>query len=283
MKQKIISIILVIVLLAGLSLLLYPTVSDYFNTVRHRRAIFNYVSATETLDDETYEQILADAEAYNAKLAANPEPLMQMTETQRAEYDSLLNVANDGIMGYISAEKADIYLPIYHGSSDAVMQVGVGHIEGSSLPVGGQSAHTMLSAHRGLPSAKLFTNLDKLQIGDTFTLHVLNEAYTYEVDQILVVEPQEVQDLEIEPGHDYCTLITCTPYGVNSHRMLVRGVRKMIPEIEEKMAIQSGARYIETIVVIGVVEVPVLVITVIVSVAARRRRIRKFNNRGESL
>lgn len=274
MTRRIISIFAVIVLLAGLSLLLYPTVSNYFQTVKHRRAIFNYLSTVETLSDEDYIEILNAAKEYNARLAKQPLSIMGLTDEQYAEYESLLDITGTGLMGYINIPKADVNLPIYHGTSETVLQVGVGHLEGSSLPIGGESVHSMLSGHRGLPSAKLFTNLDKLEEGDRFTLHVLNEFYTYEVYKIDVVDPYELQSLKIENGKDHCTLITCTPYGVNTHRLLVHGKRVYIPVEDEKMSIQSGARAVDTIYVIVVVEVPVLILSVVISASSYRRRLR---------
>lgn len=273
MVRRIVSFIAVLMLLTGLSLLLYPSVSNYVQSVRHRRVIFNYLSSVEMISDEDYSEIFEAAQAYNEKLAKAPIPLLSMDEQQKAEYENVLDITGTGIMGYINIEKVHINLPIYHGSSESVLQVGVGHIEGSSLPVGGESSHCMLSGHRGLPSAELFTHLDKLDLGDTFTLHVLDEYFTYEVSEIEVIEPHEVQGLKIEQGKDICTLITCTPYGVNSHRLLIHGTRIYIPIEEEKLAIQSGARRVDMLYIIAVVEVPVLIFSVIFSVRSRRKRI----------
>ncbi len=278
MKQRIMTCFVILILIAGLSLLLYPSISNYINKVRHRRAVFDYTSEVETLSDEQYRQILEAAMAYNTALAENPVSFMGMSDQQRLDYESQLDITGTGIMGYITIEKADISLPIYHGTSEAVLQVGVGHIEGSSLPVGGESAHCLLSGHRGLPSAMLFTNIDKLDRGDTFALHVLEETFVYEVDDIRVVEPQDVSALGIYPGKDYCTLITCTPYGINSHRLLVRGVRRPLSPIDERMELQSGAKRVNILFVIAAVEVPVLVITLIVMSVSRRRRLSKTTN-----
>lgn len=283
MKRRIISVFAIIMLFAGLSLLLYPTVSDYINRVKHRRAIFNYLGAVEEIDDDEYVRILNRAIAYNDKLAKNQPGLMALSDEEMEEYLSVLDVTGTGIMGYIQIDKADISLPIYHTSTDAVLQTGVGHIEGTSLPIGGESVHSMLSGHRGLPSAKLFTDIDKLKIGDRFTLHVLDEYYTYEVDKIDVVEPQEIQDVRIEQGQDRSTLMTCTPYGVNTHRLLIHGKRVPIPIEEEKMAIQSGARIVNMLYVLAAVEVPTLVIAVVVSTKCRRHKLKtKYQkSRGE--
>lgn len=279
MARRIISFFAVIVLIAGLSLLLYPAVSNYFETVKHRRAIFNYLAAVETISDEDYTEILNAAIEYNKRLAQNPLSIMELTEAQYAEYESLLDITGTGIMGYVRVSKADIYLPVYHGTSESVLQVGAGHIEGSSLPVGGESVHAMLSGHRGLPSAKLFTNLDKLEVGDIFSVTVLNEVYSYEVESIETVLPTEAQSLHIEQGKDKVTLITCTPYGVNSHRLLIHGKRIYLPVSEEKMSVQSGARYIDMIYVILVVEVPVLILSVMISASGYRRRLRSASNK----
>lgn len=285
MKRRIISFFAVIALLAGLSLLLYPTVSDYTQRVRRRRVIFDYLGTVEALDNDEYQRIIDEAIAYNARLVEHPLPLMSLNDAQMEEYMNVLDITGTGIMGYIEVSKANISLPIYHASSEAVLQIGAGHIEGTSLPIGGESVHSMLSGHRGLPSAKLFTDLDKLAIGDRFTIHVLDEYYTYEVDKIEIVEPHEIQSVEIEKGRDYSTLMTCTPYGVNTHRLLIRGKRVIIPIEEEKLAIQSGAQMIDMLYIIAVIETPMAIISVLASVSALRRRRRKQSakdSRGEN-
>lgn len=275
MARRIIKIFAVLMLLAGLSLLLYPTVSNYFQTVKHRRAIFNYLESVEELSDEDYTEILRKAEEYNKRLVTEPLPVMNLTVEQLAEYNSLLDITGTGLMGYIRINKADVYLPVYHGTSESVLQVGAGHIEGTSLPIGGESTHSMISGHRGLPSAMLFTNLDKLQEGDRFTINILYEAYTYEVYEIETVLPEEVHSLGIERGKDRCTLVTCTPYGVNTHRLLIRGRRVTVPVAEEEMLVQSGAKMIDMVYLIAIVDVPVLILTVILSATAYRRRVMK--------
>ena len=229
-KNRITTFVVVIILLAGLSLLLYPTVSDYLQTLAHRRVIAEYLSNIEEMDDTSYDDLLNEALAYNAELAENYRTLLLLSTEKKEQYESLLDVTGTGMMGYIQIPSIDVSLPIYHGTSDEALRVGIGHLEGSSLPVGGETSHTLLSGHRGLPSATLFTHLDKLQEGDTFTLRILREVYTYEVDKIDVVVPGELGSLKMETGQDYCTLITCTPYGVNSHRLLVRGHRIEIEE-----------------------------------------------------
>ena len=255
-KGKFISILLVLLLLVGLSLLLYPYVSNYWNSLHQTRAIVAYAEAVAKLDKDQYTEILSAAQAYNASLLGrdNTQPL---DGDRKEEYERLLDVSGLGIMGYIEIPCIDCSLPIYHGADESVLQVAVGHMEWSSLPVGGESTHCVLSGHRGLPSAKLFTNLDKLQPGDTFILRVLDETLTYEVDQILIVEPQETGSLRIEEGKDYCTLVTCTPYGINTHRLLVRGHR--VDNIEEANTVRvtADAIQIEPLIVAPIVAIPI--------------------------
>lgn len=255
-KGKFISILLVLLLLVGLSLLLYPYVSNYWNSLHQTRAIAAYAEAVAKLDKDQYTEILSAAQAYNASLLGrdNTQPL---DGDRKEEYERILDVSGLGIMGYIEIPCIDCSLPIYHGADESVLQVAVGHMEWSSLPVGGESTHCVLSGHRGLPSAKLFTNLDKLQPGDTFILRVLDETLTYEVDQILIVEPQETGSLRIEEGKDYCTLVTCTPYGINTHRLLVRGHR--VDNIEEANTVRvtADAIQIEPLIVAPIVAIPI--------------------------
>ena len=225
MRKRLTTVILLLVLLTGLSLLLYPTVSDYWNSFHQSRAIASYTAQVEEMDPADYEAMWNAAAEYNQRLLADTGDRYRMTEAEEEEYESLLDVTGTGVVGYVEIPKLKTSLPIYHGTDAAVLQIAIGHLAGSSLPVGGEGTHCVLTGHRGLPSAKLFTNLDEMVEGDTFSLHVLDQTLTYEVDQIRVVEPQELDDLEIEEGKDYCTLVTCTPYGVNSHRLLVRGHR----------------------------------------------------------
>lgn len=225
MRKRLTTVILLLVLLTGLSLLLYPTVSDYWNSFHQSRAIASYTAQVEEMDPADYEAMWNAAAEYNQRLLADTGDRYRMTEAEEEEYESLLDVTGTGVMGYVEIPKLKTSLPIYHGTDAAVLQIAIGHLAGSSLPVGGEGTHCVLTGHRGLPSAKLFTNLDEMVEGDTFSLHVLDQTLTYEVDQIRVVEPQELDDLEIEEGQDYCTLVTCTPYGVNSHMLLVRGHR----------------------------------------------------------
>ena len=234
MRKHLTTIILILLLLTGLSLLLYPTVSDWWNSLHQSRAIAGYTEAVAGLDGESYDTWWTGAREYNEGLP-HKKDRYRMTGEEKEGYESQLNVAGNGIMGYIEIPRIKCSLPVYHGTDEAVLQVAVGHMAGTSLPVGGGTSHCVLSGHRGLPSAKLFTDLDQMEEGDLFMLHVLDETLTYEVDQITVVLPEEVNDLELVEGEDYCTLVTCTPYGINTHRLLVRGSRtENLPEEESE-------------------------------------------------
>ena len=215
MKHKLSTLFLVLILLAGVSLLLYPTVSDYWNSFHASQAVASYSADVQNLDQARYDELWSAARDYNQSLLKRENGYF-LTDEQRAQYDSLLDITGTGIMGYIEIPTIKLSLPIYHGTEDSVLQIAVGHLDWTSLPTGGESTHCVLSGHRGLPSAKLFTNLDQLVEGDTFVIRVLDEVLTYEVDRILIVEPDDVSALQIEPGKDLCTLVTCTPYGVNS-------------------------------------------------------------------
>ena len=265
------TILLFLVFLVGLSLLLYPTVSDYWNSFHQTRAIAMYSEQVANLDDNQYAALWEDARAYNETLTQNP-GRYQMTDEERAVYDSLLNVSGDGILGYIEIPLIGCSLPVYHGTDETVLQVAVGHIEGSSLPTGGTGTHCVLSGHRGLPSAKLFTDLDKLNVGDDFILRVLDETLTYEVDQILIVLPYEVNALDIDPEQDYCTLITCTPYGINTHRLLVRGHRVENKEEARAVRVTADALQIEPTIVAPLVAVPMLFVLLIILLVTTRKR-----------
>lgn len=266
MKKKtsnLITIILILILLAGLSLLLYPTVSDYWNSFHQSRAIASYAEQVAEIDSDTYEQLWADAQAYNRSLIGKA-GRYDMTDEERAKYESLLDVSGNGIIGYIEIPSIKCSLPIYHGTDEAILQIAVGHIEGTSLPVGGSGTHCVLSGHRGLPSARLFTDLDKMVVGDTFMMRVLDETLTYEVDQIRIVLPNEMDDLEIEEGKDYCTLVTCTPYGINSHRLLVRGHRIENQVEAQDIRVTSDAIQIEPLIVAPIVALPMLLALLII-------------------
>lgn len=269
MKNKLSTILLIFVFLIGLSLLLYPTVSDYWNSLHQTRAIAGYAQAAAQVDNEAYDALLAQAAEYNRTLPGKENPLI-LTDQEREEYSSLLDISGTGIMGYIEIPQIKVSLPIYHGTGESVLQTAVGHIEGTSLPVGGESTHCVLSGHRGLPSAKLFTDLDELTAGDLFVLHVLDETLTYEVDQILIVEPEDVEALGIQEGKDYCTLVTCTPYGINTHRLLVRGHR--VENQKETVRVSADAVQIRPVVVAPMVAVPLVLFLVLAIMLRHRKR-----------
>ncbi len=223
-KTGIIStVVLVIILIVGLSVMLYPTVSDWWNSKVQSRAIANYDQTIQNIDPDRYDDIWAKANEYNKKLAETYAPFSNPDEI--SGYDSILDISGTGIMGYITIPVIKVELPIYHGTSAEVLNIAAGHLKGSSLPVGGENTHAVISAHRGLPSARLFTDLDQLVKGDTFTITILDQIFTYEVEEILIVKPEEMDKLAIIPGGDYVTLMTCTPYGVNTHRLLIRSHR----------------------------------------------------------
>lgn len=266
MRKHLSTILLILIFLVGLSLLLYPTVSDYWNSLHQSRAIAQYAEQVANLDNDVYEQLWADADAYNRTLPGMAQRYV-LTDEEREAYKQLLDPSGTGVMGYVEIPEISCSLPIYHGTDEAVLQIAIGHIEGSSLPVGGESTHCVLSGHRGLPSAKLFTDLDKLDTGDTFILRVLDETLTYEVDRILIVEPHELSALEIEEGRDYCTLVTCTPYGVNTHRLLVRGHRVENQEEAKAVRVTADAMQIDPVIVAPLVAVPLLLLLLVVLLA----------------
>lgn len=251
--------IILLILLAGLSLLLYPTISDYWNSFHQTRAIASYIKAVDDLDQKDYEKIWNEAKQYNQALSLTGIQ-MPLSKSKEKEYEKLLNVSGNGIMGYIEIPKIKVSLPVYHGVDDGVLQIATGHLAGTSLPVGGKSSHCVISGHRGLPSARLFTDLDKMDKGDVFMIHVLNKTLTYEVDQIRIVLPDNLSDLKIEDGKDLCTLVTCTPYGVNTHRLLVRGHR--IDNLDGASAAADAVR-VDSLVVASVMAGPVLLLLVI--------------------
>lgn len=257
-KLKTATKILIVLCIIGLSVLLYPTVSNYWNSKHATKAISTYVENMSSIDEETYQEIWETAKAYNADLLSR-ENAFSLPGDLQERYLACLDVSGTGVMGYVEIPKLGVSLPVYHGTSEAVLQRAVGHIEWSSLPVGGESTHSVLSGHRGLPSAKLFTELDKLREGDTFELMILNEVLTYEVDQIRTVLPTDVEELLIREGEDYCTLVTCTPYGINTHRMLVRGHR-IENAVVNNVHVVSEAVVIDPLIVAPVVAFPLLFI-----------------------
>ena len=254
------TIILVVILLAGVAILLYPSVSDWWNSMHATLAIAGYVTAVQDLSADEREQILEAAKAYNESLPNGVD--FELTEEEYEQYKNILDITGTGIMGYVQISAIGVNLPIYHTVEESVLQIAVGHIPGSSLPVGGKRTHSVLSGHRGLPSAKLFSDLDQMSEGDTFTVNVMDETITYMVDQIRIVLPEEVSDLAIQEDRDYCTLVTCTPYGINTHRMLVRGRR--IDNIAGEVVVAAEAVRIPTYIVIPAVGIPMLFVALLI-------------------
>ena len=279
MKKNRSNIILILIFLVGLSVMLYPTVSDYVNQKNQSRAVASYSEEVENLSDVDYQAYFDAADDYNRRLAETPDAFYRPEEV--SGYTDTLDVSGTGIMGYITISKIGVELPVYHGTSDGVLQVAAGHLEGSSLPVGGAGTHAVISAHRGLPSAKLFTNLDELEVGDTFTLTVLDRVLTYEVDQISIVLPTETDLLQPVEGKDYVTLMTCTPYGINTHRLLVRGKRIENAENQKHIRVTADALRIEPIIVAPALAVPMLLVLLVVMLAVPHLRKRK-NQREEN-
>ena len=271
MKKHMITILLFLVLIVGLSLVLYPSFSDWWNSKHMSRVITDYVNLIDDLEEDEYEGLLEAAREYNRSLLYRTNGYTTTPE-QKEQYNKLLNIAGNGVMGYIEVPSIGVSLPVYHGTEDTVLQVAVGHLEWSSLPVGGESTHSVVSGHRGLPSAKLFTHLDKVREGDLFMLRVLDEVLTYEVDQILIVEPHEVDSLMISKGKDYCTMFTCTPYGINTHRLLIRGHRIANLEEKEIRHVVSEALLIEPAVVAPMVALPMLLILFIWLMIPKKKR-----------
>ena len=277
LKKHGITLLLSLIFLIGVGLIAYPSFADWWNSFHQSRAISSYLENVAQLDPEQYDQIIGEAEAYNQELADRGIN-WNMVASELARYNSLLSVDDSGIMGYIDIPKIDIMLPVYHGIDESILQVAIGHLQGTSLPVGGQGTHCVISGHRGLPSARLFTDLDKLVEGDTFTLTILDRTLTYEVDQIRTVLPMDLSDLTIEDGKDYCTLVTCTPYGINTHRLLVRGHRTENPNGDADViadAIQIEPAYIAPFIAAPVLIV--LMIGVFVSTGLKSKRRKEKN------
>lgn len=259
--------------------MLYPTISDYWNSRTQSHAIANYDQVLNNMDKSDYFRMMTSAKYYNKKIRNTYAPLENYDEI--SGYEKTLDVTGTGIMAYITIPKIKVELPIYHGTSSEVLNIAVGHIQGSSLPVGGSGTHSVLSAHRGLPSAKLFSDLDQMDIGDTFTITVLNEILTYSVDKITVVDPDETDALQIEKGKDYVTLVTCTPYGINTHRLLIRGTRIETTE-QSSVRVSADAIQIEPILVAPAIAAPLLLVLFIVLIAGGFRKKRNTKD-GESL
>ena len=257
MKKRLTTIMLFAMLFIGLTLILYPPVSNWWNSFHQSRAVSRYTENVSSMKAEEYKRIMTEAADYNRRIVGDVRVGKKMTSSQQAEYNSMLNIDSSGIMAYVQIDKIGCTLPIYHGTSKGVLQIAIGHIEGSSLPVGGESTHCVLSGHRGLPSAKLFTDIVDLVEGDTFVIRTLNEILTYQVDQIHIVLPGELTDLQIVEGEDLCTLVTCTPYGINTHRLLVRGHR--IETKPGQITVTSEAIQIKPVVVMPAIALPILV------------------------
>lgn len=276
LKKNRSTVILLLVFFIGLSVLLYPTVSNYYNSFHQSRVIESYTEQVEALSEEEYTAMLDAAQKYNENLALR-EQHFEDGEPKDEEYKSLLDVNGDGMMGYIVIDRINVRLPIYHGTADDILGGAAGHLEGSSLPIGGEGTHAVITGHRGLPSSRLFTDLDQLEEGDTFTLYILGETLTYEVDQIRIVEPEETDDLKIEKDKDYCTLVTCTPYGINTHRMLVRGTRIPTPAGAAELA--GNAVQIDPFLVASVLTAVILLILLAVVLIRSRHGKRKKNKK----
>lgn len=251
-KSKGSSWLLGLILILGLAMLAYPSVSDYWNSYHQSQMILDYAEAVANMDASKYEEILARAHQYNQEHPLN----WTLSAEQEERYNQELNINEDGVMGYVTIPKIGVKLSLFHGTDESVLQTSIGHMEGTSLPVGGPGTHSVLSGHRGLPSARLFSDLDQLREGDTFTLHILNQTFTYEVDQIRVVEPSDLSTITIEAGADYSTLVTCTPYAINTHRLLVRGHR--IENVDGNANLTADAMQIKPIFIAPFIGVPIL-------------------------
>lgn len=276
MRKNLSTIILILIFLVGLSVMLYPSVSDAVNRKHQSRAVADYAEKVEQLSDADYQTYFDAADAYNRQLNTTPNAFYKPDLV--SGYAQTLDISGTGIMGYITIPKISVELPIYHGTDEGVLQVAAGHLEGSSLPVGGAGTHAVISAHRGLPSAKLFTNLDELEVGDRFTITVLDRVLTYEVDQISIVLPTETDQLLPTEGMDYVTLMTCTPYGINTHRLLVRGKRVETTESQKHIRVAADAFRIEPIIVAPILAIPMLLaalVGVLVAPHLRKRSKRR--------
>ena len=271
MKKHGSTILLIMVLIIGVSLLLYPSFADWWNSLHQSRAVASYVEHVAAIDEDTYSELWDAAREYNNSLS-DRQNHFGLAPEQQEEYDAILNVTNNGIIGYVEIPSINVTLPIYHGTDETILQIAVGHLEWSSLPIGGESTHSIISGHRGLPSARLFTDLDKLTVGDIFFYRILDEVLTYEVDQILIVEPHQLDALSIVHGEDLSTLITCTPYGINSHRLLVRGHRIENQEAERTVRVTSDAVQIEPVFVAPFVAAPMLLVLLVAIMIPKKRR-----------
>ena len=280
-KNNLTTLILILIGLVGVGLLVYPSFADWYNSFHQSRAVASYVEAVSKLDKMDYDSYLSAAEDYNKELAKTGNQ-WELSEKQKEKYEKLLDVTGTGIMGYIDIPKIQITLPIYHGVDEAILQVAIGHLAGTSLPVGGKNTHCVVSGHRGLPSAKLFTDLDQMKEGDTFTMTVLDRTVTYEVDQIRIVEPTDLSNLQIEKDKDLCTLVTCTPYGINTHRLLVRGHR--VANANGSANVTAEALQIEQMYVAIIIAAPILLVLLIIMLirTGKEKRRKKRRERVET-
>ena len=261
MKKHRTTIIMVLFFFIGLLILLYPTISNHFNQKRQSRVITNYEKILKNYSKKDYSDILSIADTYNEELRKLDNPFI--TYDTLKGYSQLLNTNNDGMIGYLTIDKIKVELPIYHGTSDKVLSAAIGHLEGSSLPIGGKGTHSVLSAHRGLPSSKLFTDLDKLSLGDIFTITVLDQVLTYQVDKISIIKPNEIEDLKIDNNNDYVTLMTCTPYGINTHRLLVRGIRVSNNNLK-KTYVTTEAFIVNKLIVVLFLTIPIIIFLLLI-------------------
>ena len=270
MKKHASTVVLILIFLLGLCILLYPIVANWWNSKVQVQVIANYESVIQQIDQNYYEKYFREADAFNEKLRSMEAPLYHAEEL--TDYMDVLNIDGNGVMGYLNIEKLRVELPVYHTALPDVLNSGVGHIEGSSLPVGGKGTHCALSAHRGLPSAKLFSDLDEMEIGDIFTMTVLDRLMTYQVDQIKIVLPQELEELTIDPEQDYLTLVTCTPYGINTHRLLVRGTRVDNISVKPQLYVPNEAIKVDPLIVTPIVAIPLLIVLMIIVAIKYRKR-----------
>ena len=268
LKKHLLTVLLVAGLAVGAGLLLYPSVANYWNSFHQTQAIMAYNDAVSAMSQEDYTAILDEAKAYNERLGETGIQ-WKLTDEQKEEYNRMLRVDGSDVMGYISIPKIHVKLPLYHGTEEAVLQTSIGHLEQTSLPVGGKRSHCSVSGHRGLPSARLFTDLDMLKEGDTWTMNILNETLTYEADQIRIVEPEDLSNLNIVGKKDLCTLITCTPYGINTHRLLIRGHR--IPNADGDANLTADAIQIEPMYIAPFLSIPILIALLLIMLITTRR------------
>lgn len=274
LKKNLPNIILAVFFIVGLCVFLYPSVSDFVNKWAQDREVSQYESIVSELSDDVYRDLISEAQEYNSTLVGH-NIVENQENLNEEEYNNLLSVDGSNIIGYLKIQKIDVRLPIYHSTDQSILQLGIGHMEGTSLPVPGETVHTVLSGHTGLPSSKLLTDLVDLEVGDTFDIVVLNQIYTYEVDQILVVEPDETDALELVDAQQYATIVTCTPYGVNTHRLLVRG--KLIENVINT-DVTSEAVVIDSTIIIPIIAIPLMIILFIIMINIRNKKKGKGDN-----